>query len=74
LLFIDFESGDLLQLQGTVTIDWKAETAIAGAQRLWRMEVAHGWRHANAVPFAWTFGEYAPTTLATGAWPINSAA
>jgi predicted pyridoxine 5'-phosphate oxidase superfamily flavin-nucleotide-binding protein len=67
LLFIDFATGDLLQLQGTVTIDWKAsDTAVAGAERSWRIAVERGWRRPGALPFDWTFGDYAPTTLATG--------
>ena len=57
LLFVDFASGDLLQLQGTVTIEW-------GEPRRWTMAVERGWRRPAALPFDWTFGEYAPTTLA----------
>ncbi|MDP2333300.1 MAG: pyridoxamine 5'-phosphate oxidase family protein [Reyranella sp.] len=69
LLFIDFASGDLLQLQGRVAIDWTPGGAgPAGTERLWRVEVEHGWRRRAAFPFSWTFGDYAPTTLRTGAW------
>ena len=66
LLFVDFATGDLLQLQGTVTIDWTprirpwrgaAQLADRGRARL---------APAGALPFDWTFGDYAPTTLATG--------
>ena len=64
LIFIDFDSGDILQLQGTVTIDWHP----AGGERLWRVEVERGWRRRGAFPFAWRFGDYARTTLATGTW------
>jgi predicted pyridoxine 5'-phosphate oxidase superfamily flavin-nucleotide-binding protein len=60
LLFVDFASGDLLQLQGTVTIEW-------GEQRRWRVAVERGWQRAGALPFDWTFGDYAPTTLAARA-------
>lgn len=67
LLFVDFATGGLLQLQGTVTIDWSAsDTVVAGAQRSWRIAVERGWRRSAALPFNWTFGDYAPTTLATG--------
>jgi len=65
LLFIDFGSGDLLQLQGRVSIDWEPAGAPAGAERLWRMTVERAWRQRSAFPFTWTFGTYAPTTLAT---------
>ena len=69
LIFIDFASGDILQLQGTVTIDWNpGGKRPAGAERLWQIRVERAWRRRNAFPFAWTFGAYAPTTLATGTW------
>jgi predicted pyridoxine 5'-phosphate oxidase superfamily flavin-nucleotide-binding protein len=68
LLFIDFASGDILQLQGRVSIDWHPDSGPAGAERLWRVETARAWRRRRAFPFAWRFGDYAPTTLATGIW------
>jgi predicted pyridoxine 5'-phosphate oxidase superfamily flavin-nucleotide-binding protein len=68
LIFIDFASGDILQLQGRVAIDWHPARGPAGAERLWRVEVARAWRRRDAFPFAWTFDSYAPTTLATGVW------
>ena len=70
LLFIDFASGDLLQLQGTTTIDWSVDptTRLDGAQRSWRVRFERGWWRRRTFPFAWTFGDYAPTTLATGVW------
>lgn len=69
LLFIDFASGDILQLQGRAAIDWHPEgSGAAGAERLWRVEVERAWRRRGAFPFAWRFGDYAPTTLAAGTW------
>ncbi|MDP1750364.1 MAG: pyridoxamine 5'-phosphate oxidase family protein [Reyranella sp.] len=69
LLFIDFASGDLLQLQGRAEIDWTPDGAgPAGAERLWRVKVERGWRRRGAFPFAWTFGDYSPMTLKTGIW------
>jgi predicted pyridoxine 5'-phosphate oxidase superfamily flavin-nucleotide-binding protein len=68
LLFIDFDSGDVLQLQGTATIDWHPDSGPAGAERLWRLHVERAWRRRGAFPFAWSFGAFAPTTLATGVW------
>jgi uncharacterized protein len=69
LLFIDFNSGDLLQLQGSATIDWHPDGAgPSGTERLWRVAVERGWRRRSAFPFRWRFGDYAPTTLATGTW------
>jgi predicted pyridoxine 5'-phosphate oxidase superfamily flavin-nucleotide-binding protein len=68
LLFIDFASGDLLQVQGRVTIDWKPDPAISGAERTWRLRLETVTRQRDAFPFTWSFGDYAPTTLATGTW------
>jgi predicted pyridoxine 5'-phosphate oxidase superfamily flavin-nucleotide-binding protein len=68
LLFVDFETGDLLQLQGRAEVDWKATAAIDGAERLWRFHVARGWRRKSASPLRWSFVEYARTTLQTGIW------
>jgi predicted pyridoxine 5'-phosphate oxidase superfamily flavin-nucleotide-binding protein len=48
LLFIDFETGNLLQLQGIVRIDWSAAAAkvVEGVERLWHFEIVRGWcRH-----------------------------
>lgn len=70
LLFIDFATGDLLQAAGAVAIDWDpaaAELPI-GAQRFWRITIARSWWRRDTVPFKWEFGDYAPTTLATGVW------
>lgn len=68
LLFVDFETGDLLQLQGTAQVDWNAAAVrqFAGAERLWHFRVARGWRRKAAAPLRWSFVEYAPTTLQTG--------
>lgn len=43
LLFVDFETGRLLQLQGTAEIAWD-EHALPGAERTWRFRVERGWR------------------------------
>jgi predicted pyridoxine 5'-phosphate oxidase superfamily flavin-nucleotide-binding protein len=65
LLFVDFETGDLLQLQGTAQVDWNGVVAqqFAGAERLWRFHVARGWRRKTTSPLRWSFVEYAPTTI-----------
>ncbi|CAN5914102.1 pyridoxamine 5'-phosphate oxidase family protein [soil metagenome] len=66
LIFIDFATGDILQVQGTVEIDWHPSGGPSGAERLWRLKVERAWRRRDAFPFTSTFGDYAPTTLATG--------
>jgi uncharacterized protein len=70
LLFVDFETGDHLQLQGSAEIDWNGATAheFRGAERLWRFHVARGWRRKAASPLRWSFVEYSRTTVATGLW------
>jgi uncharacterized protein len=69
LLFVDFDSGDLLQLQGTAKVEWNppGSAQITGAERLWRFHVDRGWRRRAAAPH-WSFIDYSPTTLHTGSW------
>jgi uncharacterized protein len=72
LLFVEFETGDLLQLQGTTHVDWSGSTEqFAGAERLWRFDVARGWRHRASLQLRWTFEEYSTATLRTGFWPTD---
>jgi uncharacterized protein len=66
LLFIDFETGDLLQLQGRAAIDWRTQGLVAGAERQWRFEVVRGWRRRAAVSLRWSFIDYSPATFGTG--------
>jgi uncharacterized protein len=75
LLFIDFESGDLLQLQGIATLDWSAGAAagVEGAERLWRFDVVRGWRRHAAASLQWSFIDYSPATLGTGRWDLSRA-
>lgn len=70
LLIADFETGDLLQLQGRAEVDWNAAEAarFTGAERLWRFYVVRGWRRRAATPQRWSFVEYSPTTVHTGLW------
>jgi hypothetical protein len=57
LLFTDFETGDLLQLQGMVKIDWSAAATklVEGAERLWHFEIVRGWRRHAASSLQWSF-------------------
>jgi uncharacterized protein len=74
LLFIDFQTGDLLQLQGKAEIDWSdaAAQSFAGAERSWQFHVTRGWRRRAASPLRWTFVDYSPFTLPTGTWHDTS--
>jgi uncharacterized protein len=70
LLFVDFEQGDLLHLQGLAEIDWSfgAGRKIDGAERSWRFRIARGVRRRAALPLRWSFVDEAPTTAMTGTW------
>lgn len=71
LLFIDFESGDILQLTGTAEVLWEKSPeleAFKGAERGWRFALSHGQRLKKASPLRWSFNEYSPNTLLTGNW------
>jgi predicted pyridoxine 5'-phosphate oxidase superfamily flavin-nucleotide-binding protein len=74
LLFIDFETGDLLQLQGLATIDWSAAATkfVEGVERLWHFEIVRGWRRHAASSLQWSFIEYSPATLGTGSWSCST--
>lgn len=67
LLFVDFRSGDVLQLQGRAKIDWQAG-AVARALRHWQFHVVRGWRRRSALPLRWDFLDYSPATEKTGVW------
>lgn len=70
LLFLDFESGDLLQLQGLASIDWRpvAKEEFEGAERIWDFRVMRGWFRPRAAALRGAFIDYSPATLRTGAW------
>jgi predicted pyridoxine 5'-phosphate oxidase superfamily flavin-nucleotide-binding protein len=68
LAFIDFTTGDVLQLTGTAAVVWDGPelAAFAGAQRLLRLTVDDGaWR---SIPLRWSAPEPAPQLADTGAW------
>ena len=70
LLFVDFETGALLQLQGLASIDWDPPEAdrIEGAERIWRFKVTRGWYRPRAAGLRGSFIDYSPVTLRTGTW------
>ncbi len=70
VLFIDFESGDLLTLTGTAEVVWSGDElkAFDGAERAWRFRVEAGWRLREALPIRWAFRDYSPNTTLTGTW------
>lgn len=70
LLFIDFTTGDLLQLTGRteLLLDSPSLDAFEGAERLWAFEVEQAVLRPGALAIRWQFHGYAPTSLATGTW------
>jgi predicted pyridoxine 5'-phosphate oxidase superfamily flavin-nucleotide-binding protein len=50
LLFIDFYSGDVLELRGRVQIDWASDAA---GGRSWRLACEAGTFTSNALPLRW---------------------
>lgn len=70
VLFIDFNTGDLLTLTGTAEVVWEGEDlkAFDGAERAWRFRIDAGWRLREALPLRWAFRDWSPNSLLTGTW------
>ena len=71
LLFVDFDSGDLLLLTGRVELLWEKTPefeAFRGAERGWRFTLHRGVRLRGGSPLRWRFGELSPNVLQTGDW------
>ena len=70
LLFIDFATGDLLQISGRTELTLKGEEirAFQGAERLWHVEVEQVIRRRGALALRWDFQNYSPNSLMTGSW------
>jgi ferredoxin-NADP reductase/predicted pyridoxine 5'-phosphate oxidase superfamily flavin-nucleotide-binding protein len=70
LLFVDFASGDVLQVVGRaeVILDSPLISAFEGAERIWTLDIEQTVFRPAAVSLRWTFHEYAPTSLMTGTW------
>ena len=70
LLFLDFETGDVLSLTGRVSLHWdKDEIAyFDNATRYWRFHLEKGcWLH-HALPFKLSLEQYSSNTLLSGTW------
>ncbi|MES2192034.1 MAG: pyridoxamine 5'-phosphate oxidase family protein [Pseudomonadota bacterium] len=70
LLFIDFDSGDLLYLAVSAEIVWHGPElrAFEGAQRLLRMQVTAMRRVDASLPLRWGVASLSPVLAATGQW------
>jgi predicted pyridoxine 5'-phosphate oxidase superfamily flavin-nucleotide-binding protein len=70
LLFPDFASGDLLQLEGATEIlfDGPLLRAFQGAKLLWRLRPARARWLRGVLPFRLVLDEVSPQSLMTGTW------
>ncbi len=70
LTFVDFSTGDLLQLTGATELLLEGDevAAFQGAERLWRLKVEQFVRRRGALALRGTFGEYSPRLERTGSW------
>jgi predicted pyridoxine 5'-phosphate oxidase superfamily flavin-nucleotide-binding protein len=70
VIFIDFESGDLLSLTGDAGVIWEGEevTGFAGAERLLQFRVAQGVWIERGMPLRWSEPQPASQLAATGSW------
>ena len=75
LLFVDFATGDVLQLGGRaeIILDSPLIKAFEGAERLWTFDVEQVVLRPAAISLRWAFEEYAPTSLMTGTWAETDA-
>lgn len=75
LLFVDFQTGELLQVAGTVTLilDGPEIAAFQGAERLWQVRVEHLVRRPAALRSRWEFQGWSPNSLMTGDWQQTAA-
>lgn len=76
LVFVDFATGDLLMLTGTVEILLEDDAEVQGfkgAQRGWRFTLDHGLWLEDALPFRSKLGEFSPNSLLTDTWEESGA-
>lgn len=70
LLFVDYDSGDLLHLAVEAEIVWDGPLveAFEGAERLLRFRVREVVRNVGALPFRWSDAQPAAQLARTGTW------
>ncbi|GHF17430.1 hypothetical protein GCM10017044_09760 [Kordiimonas sediminis] len=75
LVFPDFQTGDLLYIQGEAGIIWHSDLldAFSGAERLVSIQVKRARLLRGRMPFRWHFQEYSPALAFTGSWQAAEA-
>jgi uncharacterized protein len=70
LVFVDFSTGDELQLTGDarVILDSPEIAAFHGAERLWQFKPRRAIFRKEALPLRWSDGGASPHSLRTGDW------
>ncbi|KQU08131.1 pyridoxamine 5'-phosphate oxidase family protein [Rhizobium sp. Leaf453] len=72
LLFVDFATGDVLQMTGKAEIifDSPEIAAFQGAERFWTFKPTRIIRRRNALALRWAFQKdgWSPSSLMTGSW------
>jgi predicted pyridoxine 5'-phosphate oxidase superfamily flavin-nucleotide-binding protein len=56
LLFVGFDSGDVLELRGRARVEWDTRASVAGQEgpgRRWRFQVERGSLQRGALPLRW---------------------
>lgn len=68
LLFVDFDSGDLLLLSGSASVTWDGDDvkSIAGAERLLHFDIEQVVAVARGLPFSWSAAEFSRFLDGTG--------
>ncbi|QGZ64868.1 2Fe-2S iron-sulfur cluster-binding protein [Paraburkholderia acidisoli] len=72
LAFVDFRTGDVLQMTGDARVDLESAeiAAFQGAERLWHFTPRRVIWRAEALPLRWSFQTegWSPNALMTGSW------
>ncbi|MCX7034163.1 MAG: pyridoxamine 5'-phosphate oxidase family protein [Arenimonas sp.] len=70
LLFVDFSTGDVLQLCGRVVLDFDAEEVrfFQGAERLWHLDVERWVLRRGALALRGDAGQASMNSMLTGSW------
>lgn len=70
LVFVDFSSGDVLQVAGRteLILEGPQIAAFQGAERLWILTVEHVVLRRAVLALRWVFESFSPNSMMTGSW------